>query len=75
MRLELQHIPRAILACVILHNIAIDLKMPVPEEDGRPEEQFDVDEDPQIVDEPRQLLSERRARDEGNRIRAIGTCI
>lgn len=70
-RLDLENIPRAILACVILHNLALDLRMPVPDEEAAGDDHHDDDagEEEEMGDVPRQLLSERRAREEGNRVR------
>lgn len=66
-RLGIENIPKAIVACAVLHNLAVDMKMPLPEEgeeeDEQPDEMAFADEQqnvPQNERQARQLAQRRR---------------
>ncbi|KAI3410526.1 hypothetical protein GPALN_016282 [Globodera pallida] len=70
-RVKLSAIPKCIIATVVLHNIALDWNMPLPEEEENEEfRTADEDAELEIVDEPNTgQINERTARINGQNTR------
>lgn len=62
--MELSRIPRAILAAIVLHNLAIDMRLPDPEDGGEEDDQPPPFNFSELLSDPR-WASDRQARNLG----------